>query len=524
MKKMKRTVAVLVAALTLCGTALAQYVTLSGTLQSSNGMPASNYILSFTPSQMGFVSGTGIVINAATYCATSTDGSVVGIPNPLIAPSVTTGFTGTLPPANYFVKIAFYDASGNLTLVSPETVTQLNSTGQIIVASPSSGMPAGATGMKVYISTTTNAETLQGQTTGSAAFIQSVPLVSGAAVPSSNTTICKQVANDTIWPSGTGYTVALTDPSGNTLPGYPMQWQLMGPNTTINLSNGLPYYHGTVYFPSPILASPLNHGLQSISGPLSLSGYNLTNVGAIGLGTTMPAWPIDVEDGAINASGGYLYNGAAPLNHVLLGNGSAYVDSPTIPYSVISGAPTAYYQTVAANGSAQTQRPTLNFAPRFSVSDSGSPAQTTVDLANVGTAGTYGNPSSITLNAFGQITAVTSGGGITPTPRTCVSNATMSGCYSISADGTIEQWATGTASFTDRGQTFVTWPIPFPNSCSNVQTTVQFNSPITTTNWQGAAFYVQPGDCKTSVQLQVDIRGDGVVDGPFHVLLYAKGW
>lgn len=346
----KRTVAVLAAALTLCGTALAQYVSLSGTLQSSNGMPASNYVLSFTPSQMGFVSGTGIVVNTSTYCATSTDGTVVGIPNPLLAPSVTTGFTGTLPPANYFVKIAFYDASGNLTLVSPETVIQLNSTGQLIVASPSSGMPAGSAGMKVYISTTTNAETLQGQSTGSAAFIQSVPLVTGAAVPSSNATICKQVANDAIWPVGTGYTVALTDPSGNTLPGYPMQWQLMGPNTTINLSNGLPYYHGTVFFPSPILASPLNHGLQSISGPLSLSGYNLSNVGTLGAAEVntklfnnilfADQYPgadagakINAADTALGANPGtIIYNAAAPAsattNVTLSANHKLVLQSP----------------------------------------------------------------------------------------------------------------------------------------------------------------------------------------------------
>src|SRR5271165_2193079 len=38
--------------------------------------------------------------------------------------------------------------------------------------------------------------------------------------------------------------------------------------THINLSNGLLYYHGVVMFPSPILASPLNHGTQSITGPL----------------------------------------------------------------------------------------------------------------------------------------------------------------------------------------------------------------------------------------------------------------
>lgn len=398
----KRIAASLVAALTLCGPALAQYVTLQGTLQSTNGMPATNYVISFTPSQFGYVAGTGVILNTTTNCATSVDGSVVGIPNPLSAPPVTVGFTGTLTPANYFVKYAFYDASGSLTLVSPETVIQLNSTGQLIVASPTSGMPAGSVGMKVYIAASTNAETLQGSTTGSAAFIQSVPLTGGAAVPSTNTTICKQIANDAIWPSGTGYTVSLTDTSGNTLPGYPMQWQLMGPNSTINLSSGLPYYHGTVFFPTPILASPINHGLQSISGPLGLSGYNLTNVGALGMGTSLPAWPIDVENGSINASGGFLANGSGGTSGQCLGsNGTSF----NVPINCLTSIGTINYQLVQANSVPLPQAPTLNFLNGLIAS--GSTAVTNVGLAVLGSGGTC-TLCNITFDTFGRVTASSS--------------------------------------------------------------------------------------------------------------------
>ena len=391
---MKRLVVALVMCC-LCGTGLAQYVTLAGTMQASNGMPASNYILSFQISQMAYVSGTGVVVNNGVYCATSTDGSVVGVPNPLQSPVVTTGFTGTLPPANYYVKLAFYDASGFLTLPSPERVIQLNSTGQLIVASPVSGLPAGAVGMKVYISATSNTETLQGTTVGSAAFIQSIPLVSGASPSSTNTTLCKQIANDAIWPTGTGYTVALTDTGGNTLPGYPMMWQLMGPNTTINLSTGLPYYHGTVYFPTPILASPLNHALQSISGPLSLTGYNLLNVGAIGVGTSLPAWPIDVENGVINASGGYLFNGSGgTAGQCLVSDGTAYdTPGPCLP-------------SIEEVGTPLTQRSILNFDGTVVATDSSSPARTNIGLPAKGTAGVCAGPQSITFDAQGRETAV----------------------------------------------------------------------------------------------------------------------
>lgn len=484
----KRVLAGLIAALTLCATSPAQYATLSGSLQSSNGMPASNFILSFTPSQMGYISGTGIMVNSATYCATSTDGSVVGVPNPLQAPSVTVGFSGTLPPANYFVRIGFYDASGSLTLVSPETVIQLNSTGQLIVASPSSGMPAGAVGMKVYISTSTNAETLQGQTTGSAAFIQSVPLTSGAAIPSSNTTICKQVANDAIWPSGTGYTVALTDPSGNTQPGYPMMWQLMGPNTTINLSNGLPYYHDTVYFPTPILASPLNHAGQSIAGPLGLSGYNLINVGAIGVGTSMPIWPVDVENGPINASSGYRVNGSGGSAGQCLGSDGTNYD---VPINCLTSIGSIYYQTMQANGSSLPQRSLLNFAPRFTVNDTN--PSTTVDLTATGTAGTYASPTSITTDAWGRVTSVTAGGSTTPVNRTCNSN----GCYRIDSDGTITEWGVSAAVPTGADANTVTVTFPFAFSTTTNLSYVAWADSCATT------------PCNTSNKNPLTISGDG---------------
>jgi general stress protein YciG len=35
-----------------------------------------------------------------------------------------------------------------------------------------------------------------------------------------------------------------------------LHWQLMGPGATVNVSSGIPYYHGIVMFPTPILASP----------------------------------------------------------------------------------------------------------------------------------------------------------------------------------------------------------------------------------------------------------------------------
>ena len=329
--------------------AFPQYATLTGTLQASNGLPAANFTISFVPTQGGMIAGVGTDISTQTYCATSVDGSVVGITNPLTGTTNTAAYSGgTLPAANYFVEYAWYTSTGTVTLVSPETTAQLSAQGNLQVALPAGGLPAGVTGYKVYIGTTSGSETLQATQAGNGVYTQSIPLVTGAAVPASNNTICQEVANDAIWPVGTGYTVSLTDPNGNTQPGYPMIWQLLGPNTTINLSNGLPYYHGVVTYPVPILASPLNHTNQSISGVLSLGSYWMT-------------------------AGGYKINGSGGTAGYCLGSDGSYYDTP-----ILCG---NHYQTVQAAGSAVAQEPILNFLAPLTAVDDSSHTRTNVGLA-----------------------------------------------------------------------------------------------------------------------------------------------
>ena len=334
----------------------AQYVTLTGTIQTSNGLPSVNDTMAFTPTQWGFVAGTGVVVNTTTYCATSIDGTAVGITNPLTKTTNTPAYgTGTLPAANYYVEYSWYVAGSPIreTLLSPESTAQLTSTGNLTIAPPAGPLPAGVTGMKVYIGTTCGGESYQGLTTGTNVYVQSSPLSTGGLTPSSNSTICQQVANDAIWPVGTGYTVSLTDPSGNTLPGYPMIWQLLGPNSTINLSNGLPYYHGIVTFPVPILASPLNHTGQSISGSLSLGSYTLYS-------------------GLINSTGGYkVGSNGGTVGTCLASDGTAF---DTI---LACG---ANYQTVQVAGVSQTQEARLNFISGFTVADNPSNHSTDVSL------------------------------------------------------------------------------------------------------------------------------------------------
>jgi hypothetical protein len=453
-------------------------VTLSGKLAGANGLPAKNYVMTLKPSQQGYIAGCNINLAINTTCATSTDGSVVGIQNPLTATVNTTSGSGSLGAGTYYTVYEWYDAAGNVTLASPETIKILSATGSLVVNPPSSGIPALAVGMDVFIGTTSGGETLQGQTTGSASFVQSAALTSGASPASSNTTLCQVTANDTIWPTGTGYNVSLVDSVGNPIPQYPMMWQLLGPSTTINLSNGLPYYHGTVFYPVPILTNPANHGTQSISGSLDLGGYFLRNVGRFGIGTSTPAWGLDVEgsgvNGAVNSASGYLFDGAAPTNHVLLGNGSYYVDSATIPYSILDGAPQIFYQTLL-NGShlsdAVTQRTYLALGSGTGLVAAdviGSGTQVTRTVLSVNATGSLSSDTEVVNAAAAGVSgncAQWDGvGGMGDAGRPCgsagfSSGSTAAGYYVKDPIGHIHEW--GSAASTS-----VSVSITYPLMCS----------------------------------------------------------
>jgi hypothetical protein len=413
------------------------YVIVQGSLSTSSGLPAQNATLTFSPSQVFFVAGTSVVVSEG-QCGTDTNGSVVGVGNPLTRPRVTPQFTGTLVPGNYYVQFTWYDQFGSQTLPSPEVAVQLTSTGELQVLPPVGTGPPQATGMDVYIGATSGSETLQGQTTSlTAQYTQAVALVTGAAVPNQNLTSCRVVANDAGFPTGTGYTVGLLDASGNTLFSYPELWQFYGPGSTYNLSQGIPYYHGQVTYPIPILTIPFNHNPQSISGSLSLSGYNLFNVAAVGVGTALPAWGVDVEGtgllGLINSVGGYLVNGITPTTGFCLGSDGVAYDTPI-------ACSASFYQTIQFNGVPVAQQPILNFLTPLTVTAAG--GKTNIGVATTGselllvTAAAAGSPGSIAVwDSFGGIT-----GSTTSVNRTCNSN----GCYRIELDGTIEQWGVAT--------------------------------------------------------------------------------
>lgn len=254
----------------------------TGTLKAPNGQPVRNGTLSLSLSQAGVVAGDFALAATPVNCYTSTDGALVGLPNPAVAPAVTPNTaSGTITSGTWYVRITYFTYDDMMmdieteSLPSAATSAVLVSTGRLIVTQPTL-QPENADGYVVYIGTDPNATKLQAITPfGSNTTVSSYDSM-GDAPPSTNDSVCSIQGNDTIIPTLTWYRVAVTNSAGAVVTGFPQNWYIQG--STINISNSLPLAAVTqqVRFPTPLLQNPSANAQQSVNSPVTLNGYSLT--------------------------------------------------------------------------------------------------------------------------------------------------------------------------------------------------------------------------------------------------------
>lgn len=286
---------------------------ITGTVKTANGSAVRNGTLGFTLNQAGIVAGSFSVTSTPVYCYTSTDGSVVGLPNPIVAPTaVGNTASGSIILGTYLVRISYVTTGPTTeTIYSPSTSVVLGATGRIDVTGPTV-QPTNAYGYRVYAGTVSGSEHLQSTVVGFGNTSITTYNSGGAASSTTNTTVCAVQFNDTIIPSFTKYSVSLTNSNGASVPGFPQNWYLAGSSVDISTSYPLAAVSQQTRFPTPILANPSSNAQQSVASPLTLNGYSLT-AGALRL-------PNNSSPPACQAGEATLYQQAGVL--VICQNGS----------------------------------------------------------------------------------------------------------------------------------------------------------------------------------------------------------
>ena len=140
-------------------------------------------------------------------------------------------------------------------------------------------------------------------------------------------------------------------------------------------------------------------------------------------------WGINISGNAATASAfattPSLCNPSSNFAYGIAANGNAECNPlPTI---------TVYYQTVQSNGTGLTQAPILNFDSTLNVVNG--TGKSTVGLPSIATAGSYVNPSSVTIDAEGRVTTVVAGG--SPLQTNCLTTACANGTVYSGGSGGI---------------------------------------------------------------------------------------
>ena len=244
-----------------------------------------------------------------------------------------------------------------------------------------------------------------------------------AAVPGQNLYAC--VSTNSWEVGGAGAVSGLADPGSNGLV----------VRTAANTTTAVAAPVGTVVGTSDtqtltnksIDASELKTGVLSGSRVPAFSGDVSTIAGSTA--TTLTT---------VNSTPGSYGDGSHSVQLTVDGKGRVTGISQ-VAISGAQGSGSQYYQTIEEQGTALTQRPILNLSSAFSVSDNAAATRTEVNLATINAnTGTFGSSTQvpvITVNGYGQITAVStaaaSGGGggaittgtLAALPATCTAGA-----------------------------------------------------------------------------------------------------
>ncbi len=263
------------------------------------GASLANGTLQFRLSQAAAVPGSALVAPLSVSCATSNDGSVVGLPTPLSAPALLAiPGNGTLAAGWYFARWTFQGDSGE-TLPGPEGSIYLASAGSLQVSAPAA-VPTGTAVLGLYVGTSSGHETLQETVTAASVAMLSQPLIAGVAAPATNSTLCDVTFNDQMVPAPTYYVVSLLDGTGSEVAGFPQRWYLAGQLVDVSTLEPLSS-NPAVRFPTPVLSNPASSQAQSIASALNLNGFPINNSGNLGPGLLSGYWP-----GSMPGSGGTL--------------------------------------------------------------------------------------------------------------------------------------------------------------------------------------------------------------------------